>query len=422
MRIFPRIVLLALLASTQIGLAAGDFALHDGDTVVFLGDSITAARGYGKIVENYTLLRFPDRRVRFFNAGHGGDTAAGGLARLELDVFKRGATVLTVAYGINDIDWGVKADEEHKQRYLESIREIVMQCRKRGVRVFICSPAITAEDPDKAERGFLQHMTDEGLALAKAQGADTIDVQRGMREIQRRIWAENARETEPKKKTTLHAEDGVHLNELGQLAMGYVILKGLGAPSDISSAVLDAATQSIVEARGCKISAMRSGTNGFEFVRLDEGLPLNLGILGALQFRFIPIPENLDRYMLAIRNLPPGDYEILAEGRLLGTTTARQLAAGLNICSMTADGWEPGGPWDAQAGVIKEITDARHQLAIGDVLRTAFLPTQPGKRDLERQIVATDKELVALQRKVAKPFPYHFLIRARAQASLQPPR
>src|SRR5262249_1067484 len=79
---------------------ARDFALKDGDTVVFLGDSITAARAYGKIIENYTLLRYPDRKVRFINAGVGGDTAAGGLARLERDVFAHKPTVLTVAYGV----------------------------------------------------------------------------------------------------------------------------------------------------------------------------------------------------------------------------------------------------------------------------------------------------------------------------------
>ncbi len=97
------------------GAALGEFALKDGDTVVFLGDSITAARTYGKIVENYTLLRFPDRKVRFINAGWGGDTAAGGLKRLDRDVLDRGATVLIVAYGINDIGWGTKADAEHKR-------------------------------------------------------------------------------------------------------------------------------------------------------------------------------------------------------------------------------------------------------------------------------------------------------------------
>ena len=58
-----------------------EFALRDSDRVVFLGNSITTAQRYDRIIENYTLLRFPKLCVQFFNAGKGGDTAAGGLAR-----------------------------------------------------------------------------------------------------------------------------------------------------------------------------------------------------------------------------------------------------------------------------------------------------------------------------------------------------
>ena len=54
-------IVLLVLAAAAPGRGRADYALHDGDTVVFLGDSITAARTYGKIVENYTLLRFPGR-------------------------------------------------------------------------------------------------------------------------------------------------------------------------------------------------------------------------------------------------------------------------------------------------------------------------------------------------------------------------
>src|SRR5215470_16756667 len=92
-----------LIAILMAAPVLADFAIRDGDTVVFLGDSITAARTYGKIIENYTLLRFPDRKVHFINAGWGGDTAAGGFKRLQTDVLDKGATLLTVAYGINDI-------------------------------------------------------------------------------------------------------------------------------------------------------------------------------------------------------------------------------------------------------------------------------------------------------------------------------
>jgi lysophospholipase L1-like esterase len=393
-------------------LAAEDFALRDGDIVAFLGDSITAARGYTKIVEHYTLMRFPERRVRFFNAGKGGDTASGAVSRLEGDVFSKGATVVTVAFGVNDIGWGMKANAESRQRYLDGISNIVTQCLARKVRVFICSPAITAEAPDKAETGFLQRMTDDGMALAKSLGAEVIDLQRGMRAVQRRVVEANSRETDSKTQTRLHVEDGVHLNDLGQLAMAFAMLKGLGAPAEVSSVTLDAGNGAVLDASGCTISKITRSTNSLAFTRLDRGLPLNLGILSSLQYRWVPVPEGINRYMLAVTNLPPGDYEIRAEGRLIGKASARKLARGLNIASMTSNGWEPGGPWDAQSDIVKELVDARDKLWMSGVMRTSYNANHPRHAKLDRQTRDLDDRLVAQQRAQAKPYPYRFEVRA----------
>ena len=388
-----------------------EFELRDGDTVAFLGDSITAARGYTKIVEHYTLMRFPERLVRFVNAGQGGDTAFGCLQRLERDVFDQGATVVTVAFGINDIGWGTKADPEHKQKYLDGIRTIIERCGEKKVRVFVCSPAITAEEPDKAENNFLQKMTDEGLALAKSLGAGAIDVQRGMREVQRRVVETNAGEKEEKKKTRLHVEDGVHLNDLGQLAMAYAVLKGLGAPEEVSSATIDVETGTATEAKGCAISEIKKRDDGIEFTRLDEGLPLTLGALSGLQYRWIPIPDGINRYMLTVKNLAEGEYEIRAGDRSLGKQNAGQLARGVNISGATGDPWEPGGPWDAQSCIVKELVDARDKLLMSDFIRARFATAHPQNAGLEKRRRELDDELVAHQRAVAKPFGFHFQIR-----------
>src|SRR6185369_8186097 len=129
--------------------------------------------------------------------------------------FSQGATVVTVAFGINDIGWGMKANEESKRQYLDGIRAIIEQCKAHNARPIICSAAITAEEPDKAEQNFLQKMCDEGLALAKSLGAETIDLQRGMRSVQRRVTAAKDKEQDEKKKVRLHVADGVHLNDLG---------------------------------------------------------------------------------------------------------------------------------------------------------------------------------------------------------------
>ena len=394
----------AALVLCAVTSAWADFALKDGDTVVFLGDSITAARRYDRIIENYTLLRYPQRHVKFFNAGKGGDTMTGAMDRLQREVFDRHATVLTVAFGVNDIGWGMKADAEHKKAYLDSLRKLVERCKEHHVRVFICSPAITSEDPDRAEKGFLQQMCDEGLALAKSLGVETIDVQR-------HVLAVNKGQKDSAKQTKLHVEDGVHLNDLGQLAMAVAILKGLGAPSEVSSAEIDAAAGKATASTGCVITHVIASPEGLTFERLDEGLPINFGTLGALNFFFVPVPEELNLCMLTVRGLAVGKYELLAGGRLLGKFTAQQLANGLNISSMTANGWEPGGPWDAQAAALKMVTDARMEIVGSESYREMFLSNHPELEALRSETIATLERLEALQRKYAAPVTVRFEVK-----------
>ena len=412
------------LLATAVAIAAAkalagqkDFVLRDGDTVVFLGDSITAARTYGKIIENYTLLRFPERKVHFFNMGKGGETAEGVVPRLEHDVFSLKPTVLTVTYGINDIGWGMKADEEHKQAYLKGIRTIVEECRRRGVRVYICSAAVTSADPNKSEKDFLQSMCDEGMALSRSLGGGAIDVQRTMRECQKKVWAANEKTTNPKERSSLHADDGVHLNDYGQIAMAFAILKGLGAPAEVSSATIDGGQGRVLASDGCSVSRVKKSGDTLEFVRLDQGLPLNLGLVGVLSYRFVPIPDELNRYLLAVRDLAEGRYEVVVDGRLVGKYSNRELAAGVNLGSATPDAWEPGGPWDSQATVLRSLTDARSEMLMSVRLGGFYLPDKARLESIAQDVRKLNGQFETLQRKAARPAPYHFLVRPQSQAS-----
>jgi lysophospholipase L1-like esterase len=406
-----KFLLPSLLALVPVSVTrADDFALRDGDTVVFLGDSITAARTYGKLIENYALLRYPDRKVRFVNAGVGGDTAAGGVKRLERDVLSHKPTVVIVAYGVNDIGWGLKADNEHKKAYLDGVRGIVEVCKKREARVYICSAAATGEDPAKSETGFLQKMCDEGMELSRSLGGHVIDVQRTMRGIQKKIWAANAKVADKAKHETLHAADGVHLNDLGQLAMAFAILKGLGAPADVSSVSIDAEGTKLIAAKGCAVKELAANGGVLEFTRLDDGLPFNYGIFYALNYRYVPVPDELNRYLLAVKNLPKGGYEITADGRSVGVFAAEQLAAGVNVASTTTDPWQPGGPWNVQANALKSLTDARYEIVSANAQLRAPAPNAVADR-LGKQSAEFDDKLVEMQRTVAKPQPYRFVVK-----------
>ena len=413
-----RLGLLAGLALGSLAATAGaEYHLRDGDTVVFLGDSITAERTYGKVVENYTLLRFPDRKVRFINAGRGGDTAAGGLKRLDRDVLDVGATVLIVAYGINDIGWGTKADPEHRQLYLDSIRGIVERAKARGVRVYIGSAAITNEDHDRGDTEYLQRMCDDGMAIARDLGEHAIDIQRSMRVVHRKVRAARDQVKNEKDKPSLHTADGIHLNEMGQVAMAFAVLKGLDAPADVSAVTVDARDPAAAQATGCRVTDAAGDAEKLTFDRLDDGLPINFGALGLLRFRFLPIGDELNRYLLTIRNLPEGRYDIKADGRELGHWSADQLAKGINIASATANGWEPGGPWEAQAWILRQLTDSRSEVAEAYRNLNDYLPDRPDMAALRANAAATNDRLIADQRALVRPRPFRFVITPHAAKS-----
>ena len=57
---------------------SNSFAIHDGDKVVFYGDSITDQRLYTVFTEAFVVTRFPKLNVRFVHSGWGGDRVTGG--------------------------------------------------------------------------------------------------------------------------------------------------------------------------------------------------------------------------------------------------------------------------------------------------------------------------------------------------------
>ena len=152
-----------------------------------------------------------------------------------------------------------------------------------------------------------------------------------------------------------------------------------------------------------------------EFDRLDEGSPLNFGAFGALNFRFVPVHLELNRYLITVTNLPPGRYEVLAGGRGIGTWDARVLAAGVNISSSTTNAWEPGGLWDAQAAALKMVTDARHEIAYVPTYERVFLQAHPELKQLQAEAMKLNEQLENYQRHLARPVKIHFVVRPAAK-------
>ncbi len=112
------------------------FLIQDGQTVVFIGDSITdcgrrdvaapLGNGYVKMAVDLVAAKYPERQIAFFNKGIGGDVAPGLRDRWSDDVLIHNPDWVSIMVGINDLHRRFWPDpqtytppEEYRQAYCQ---------------------------------------------------------------------------------------------------------------------------------------------------------------------------------------------------------------------------------------------------------------------------------------------------------------
>ena len=118
-------------ASLMLGCATG--AAEPKPRIVCFGDSLTSCGGAGGRYSDWLQKALPGYEV--VNRGKGGDTLAGGLARLEAEVLSLSPRLVVLGLGANDY-WRRKRPLADLKRDYESI---VSQCRAAGARVLVIS-------------------------------------------------------------------------------------------------------------------------------------------------------------------------------------------------------------------------------------------------------------------------------------------
>ena len=250
-------VLLLALASGWSALA-GDFLIHDGDRVVFLGDSITEQRLYTTYIEAYALTRHPDWKLSFRNVGWGGDTSwlrqrahpdekelfaadadkqqkivEDSVGRgLDRDVLPLKPTLVTVKFGMNDHSY-VAFREDIFRAYVRSQTQIAKVLGANGARVAFLTPQPIEDkrpDADKDVRNQSLRQFSDGLKdVAAKSGATFVDQFDPFMAILLRERAANP-------PGFIGGGDAVHPGPIGQTVMAWAVLKGLGASALVSRA------------------------------------------------------------------------------------------------------------------------------------------------------------------------------------------
>jgi lysophospholipase L1-like esterase len=217
--------LVLLAATTASELQAEGLLVKDGESIAFLGDSITAAGAKGPTgYVNLVIRSFAAHAVNVtrYPAGIGGHKSNQMLARLERDVLSKKPTWMTLSCGVNDVWHG--ANGVPLDAYRENITKLVDRCQAAGVKVMILTSTMIGEDQPNANNQKLVAYNDFLKSLAKEKKCLLADLNADMQAAISKAG--------PGKQGKLLTSDGVHMNRDGNIMMAIGVLKAFGMTDD----------------------------------------------------------------------------------------------------------------------------------------------------------------------------------------------
>lgn len=207
-----------------------------GDTIAFLGDSITQGDtgllNYGNAFPHYAIMASGGKLVATGFYGQGGETATGGLQRIYTALAKR-PTYLSIAYGTNDMGQGVQAsrsDNDILAAFFANITKLVGITRSNGAIPIINTipPNNSGADSQRTRLNLKANIWLRRFALAN--GIRIVD-------YYTLLAKDGIAEGPAGNYKTIYAQDGTHPNAKGSQAMGTLLWQTISATAPLAPRV-----------------------------------------------------------------------------------------------------------------------------------------------------------------------------------------
>jgi lysophospholipase L1-like esterase len=287
-------------------------AVQAGQTVLFLGDSITWQTLYTTYIEQYFTVRYPDKKFRFINRGVRGDTAAEAIARLERDVAADRPDLVVVMLGMND--GGYKGYNKGLLKFYLGNLEKLVGLLKEKTKAKIILVTTTCVGP-------VDYKTERYNKMLSAMAAGVVDL--GMK-LQVPVidlfpfFSEKLQQARAQKPPLGLMLDPIHPGPAGQLVIAHHLLTFLD-PKPVALKPI--------------MVNLEPGQTGFELSlnRKSVHFPRAVSSL-------VPFQERFNRQLLVVKGVS-GPVKLQAGDAELGVFTPGQLASGIDIFSLSNSPW-----------------------------------------------------------------------------------
>lgn len=361
---FALLFLAARAALPSAGFAA---PFQDGDVVCFAGDSITHTGSYPTLIALFYATRFPERQVRFENAGISGDRASAIVAdesfRLNRDILGRKATVTAVMLGMNDIErpWYGRAEVDDAvlaartkalAGYETAMTQLLTRVQQGGSRLLLFTPtpyddtAVTPVGKTEFMSSGRQKAVGANAALARCaewlrdwareHGSDLVDSHAVMTALNRREQAADPN-------FTVVSEDRIHPGAPGHFLILYAFLKAQHLEGNVARIVVAADSQASGDSQDCVVRDIQATPAEIRFTVRTRALPFPVPADAKAALGLVPFTEEFNQELLRVVDLREGRYRLAIDETPLGEFSREQLEHGIDLAAL------PGAPQVRQA-------------------------------------------------------------------------
>lgn len=399
---FCATVILCCTYTSALLAAPEQLELNDGDTFVFLGDSITHRGPYSQYIETFFVTRYPERRIRFIPSGIGGDKAADALARFDEDVAVHAPDYVSVMLGMNDGQYK-DFSQDIFGTYAADMAVILSRIQALDARPIIISPSIfdqqqyTIQSRDPDFRFNQLNASDQYNATMAFFGAWMRERAREAKAPYVNCWGPLNDLTKEQRQTTPEftvAEDSIHPGPDGHAIMAAAFLEDLKPDrktvSSVNARFVNGKWRAT--ARNAEISDIKGSPEALSFTLKANSLPWVLPEEAALGYKLSKAGHRLSNESLNIYGLTPGTYEISIEGQRLSKHYTH-IALGRNV----------------ELQSISDTPQYQQAAAVGKLVRERFETVWIPYRDLQakmkgqRRKYGNDAPEVATFRKTIQP-------------------
>ncbi|WP_339728628.1 SGNH/GDSL hydrolase family protein [uncultured Gimesia sp.] len=370
--------------------------LQSGDSIVFLGDSITHQCLYTQYVEDFFYTRYPKMRLKFHNSGVGGAKAWDALARFDRDVAAYKPKYVTVLLGMNDGQYQ-PFNEAIFQTYYKDMQELIAKIKGIGAQPILMTPTMfdaradrmgkRKRDPAATElyNSVLAYYGTWLREVAAESGFGFVDMYGPLNNI-----TLIARQKDP---SFTIIKDAIHPGAAGQVVMAYALLYDMNVQRQVSRINISQNVKGkpAATAKGGTLSDLQYADEGVTFTWLADSLPWVVPGEAQLGAELTKLGHRMSQESLSIHGLPAGRYELSIDGSVVGQYSNTALARHIELQSNAKT------PQYQQAMEVALLNKERNDGPVRQK-RNSWGPYQRFaryKRELDAQTGQKDEALVA---------------------------